>query len=172
MTYLLPALFLILLLALLGIHFGYTLLAIVQGAPFIPSNHARVKRVLDLAAIIPGEKLLDLGSGDGRIVFAAAKRGAICVGIEINPLLFWYSSLRLRSKGLLTVTIKRANFWTFDISDVDVLTVYLVPLHMDRLKAKILKEMKTGSRVISVVYQFPDWIPEKSDGDVFLYRAP
>ncbi len=166
------ALLLLSLFLLLGVYFTYTVIAIFKGASYVPTTHARVARLIDLAAISPGEKLLDMGSGDGRILFAAAKRGATCVGVEINPLLFWYSSLLVKFKGVRTVSISRSDFWDVNISDVDILTAYLVPWLMQQLKAKVLAEMKSGSRVITAVYPFPDWVPEKQDGDLCLYKVP
>lgn len=170
--HILLALFFVSLLLLLGLHFCFTLIAIFKGAAYVPTTHARVARLMDLADISPGDKLLDLGSGDGRILFAAAKRGAICTGIEINPLLCWYSALLAKLKGLRSVTIKRTNFWDTSISDVDILTVYLVPIRLEQLREKILSEMRSGSRVITAVHHFPEWAPEKRDGDVCLYRVP
>lgn len=166
------ALFFALLLLLLGVYFVYTLVAIFKGAAYVPTTHSRVSKLIELASISPGEKLLDLGSGDGRILFAAADQGANCVGIEINPLLCWYSSLLAKLKRIENVSIQRTNFWDAPISDVDILTVYLVPIHLDALKRKVLAEMRSGSRVITSVHHFQEWTPEKSDGDVCLYRIP
>ena len=166
------ALFLTTLLLLLGIYFIYTVIAIFKGAAYVPTTHSRVTRLIELAAIAPGEKLLDLGSGDGRILFAAAKRGAVCLGIEINPLLVLYSSLLAKVKRLKEVSIQRTNFWDYPLADVDILTVYLVPLHLEALRTKVLAEMRSGSRVITAVHHFPDWVPEGRNGDVCLYRIP
>jgi hypothetical protein len=166
------ALFFIVLFLLLGVYFIYTLIAIFRGAAYVPTTHARVARLMDLAVISPGEKLLDLGSGDGRILVAAAKRGAVCIGIEINPLLCIYSRLRMKFFGAKNVTISQANFWDVSLADVDILTVYLIPGRMGQLKEKVFAEMKSGSRVVTGVYPFPDWQPEKREGDVCLFRVP
>jgi hypothetical protein len=157
---------------LLGVFFFYVIIAIVKGASYVPTTRSRVRRLISIAEISPGERLLDLGSGDGRILFAAAKRGAICVGIEINPLLVWYSALLAKLKGARTVTIIRTDFWNVNISDIDILTVYLVPRFIPQLKAKVFAEMKSGSRVITSVYHFPDWVPDKQEGGICLYRVP
>lgn len=158
--------------ALLLLYFFYTIVAIIKGASYVPTTHRRVARLIDLVQIKPGEKLLDLGSGDGRILFAAATRGATCVGVEINPLLCIYSRALARVKGIKGVTIKRCDFWRYNLADVDILTVYLVPIRLDQLKAKVFAEMKSGTRVVTAVYHFDNWEPEQREGDVAIYRVP
>lgn len=172
MGHILLALLFTFLLALLTLFFFYTVIAIFKGASYVPTTHRRVARLLDLVEIKPGEKLLDLGSGDGRILFAAAKRGATCVGVEINPLLCHYSRFLAKLKRVKGVTIEEKDFWRRDLSDIDILTVYLVPIRLDQLKAKVCSEMKSGSRVATAVYHFKDWEPERRDGDVAVYRVP
>ena len=157
---------------LLCIYFGYTILAILKGAAPIPSRRATIKRMLQLSKIKPGERLLDLGSGDGRIVFAAADQGAVCTGIEINPFLSWISSARAKLRSGPRVEIQRGDFWKADLSSVDILTVYLVPKFMDQLKTKVKNEMTPGSRVVVAVYPFPEWVPNEQIENVFLYIVP
>ena len=170
--HLLLALFFLALFILLTIYFFYTVVAVFRGAAYVPTTHSRVERLIDIANITPGEKLLDLGSGDGRILFAAANKGARCVGIEINPLLCAYSKLLAKWNRVKDVCIERTNFWGVDISDVDILTVYLVPIRLEELRIKALKEMKSGSRIVTAVHHFREWVPEKQIGDVCLYRIP
>ena len=112
-----------------------------------------------LAEIKPGESLIDLGSGDGRILFAASKHGAHCLGIEINPLLVWYTRLRAWLRGSSAVSVRRTNLWSVDISAADVVTIYMVPIYMQKLKEKVQAEMKPGSRILAAVHPFPDWAP-------------
>ncbi len=156
---------------LLATYFVYTVIAIFKGAAPIPSRNSTVKRLLALAEIKPGEQLIDLGSGDGRILFAAAKLGANCTGIEINPFLILYTRLRAKLLGVKTVRVLRENLWTADISNVDVMTIYMVPQYMGKLKAKVQAEMKPGSRIVAAVYPFPDWEPVKQDGNTYLFRV-
>jgi SAM-dependent methyltransferase len=172
MGHILLALLFVIFWGLLTLFFVYTIIAIFKGASYVPTTHARVARLLDIAEIKAGDRVLDLGSGDGRILFAAAKRGATCVGVEINPLLVLYSAWMAKLKGLAGVSIMRRDFWRVDLADIDVLTVYLVPIRLDQLKAKVHSEMKSGSRVVTAVHHFPDWVPERSEGDICLYRIP
>lgn len=155
---------------LLFVYFAYTVIAIFRGAAPIPSRRATVMRMLTLAGLKPGEILLDLGSGDGRILFAASTHGARAIGIEINPLLCWYSRFAAYVLRKGNITVRCSNFWDADLSEIDVLTVYLVPKFMARLKEKVQREMKVGARVVVAVYPFPEWVPEATDKNVFLYK--
>jgi predicted RNA methylase len=125
--------------------------------------------MMSLARIKAGEVLYDLGSGDGRVLFAAQALGARTIGYEINPFLYWYTRLRIALKQTAHVTVKRENFWDAPLRDANVVTVYLVPHLMERLKKKLQEETQPGTRVISAVYPFPDWEPLEQDGSVFLY---
>ena len=116
--------------------------------------------------------MVDLGSGDGRILFAAAQHGAHCIGIEINPLLVWYTRLRILLGRKSSVTVRRTNLWKVDLSQADVVTIYMVPIYMQKLKEKVQSEMKPGSRIVAAVHPFPDWPPTEHDENVFLYRIP
>jgi SAM-dependent methyltransferase len=154
---------------LLAVYFFYTLVAIFKGAAPIPSRRSTVTSMLRLAELSPGQKLYDLGSGDGRILFAAAKQGAECTGFEINPFLYWYTRIRAWLARASKVRVLRADFWNKPIGEADVVTVYLVPSAMARLQAKAKAEMKPGTRIIAGVYPFPDWPPVKQDGRAYLY---
>ena len=92
--------------------------------PFVPSTKARVESLLALSGMRPGDTVVDIGSGDGRIVIACAQAGAIAHGYEINPLLVWWSRRRIRALGLGDrATIFATNFWRVDFSDYDIIFV-------------------------------------------------
>ncbi|MGA1191527.1 MAG: class I SAM-dependent methyltransferase [Bdellovibrionota bacterium] len=154
---------------LLAAYFFYTFVAIFKGAAPVPSRRSTVRSMMSLARIKAGEVLYDLGSGDGRVLFAAQALGARTIGYEINPFLYWYTRLRIALKQTAHVTVKRENFWDAPLRDANVVTVYLVPHLMERLKKKLQEETQPGTRVISAVYPFPDWEPLEQDGSVFLY---
>lgn len=149
---------------------AYLLLGIKQGAPFVPTGEKSVARMMALAALQPGEVCMDLGSGTGRLVFAAAKKGATSIGIEINPFLYWWGRARAFFGRYNHVSFSRADLWTTDVSHVDVLTIFFIKDKMPRLKEKLRKEMKPGSRIVSNIFTFPDWPYEKKEGNVYLYR--
>ncbi|MBU2524678.1 class I SAM-dependent methyltransferase [Patescibacteria group bacterium] len=133
-----------------------TLLALLRGAPFVPTPHARVKKMLALAKIKKGEKVYDIGCGDGRSVYWAAKIfGANAEGIELSPLVYLWARIRKffwRSKAKITF----ANLWWKNFSDADVIVFYLMPNLMPRLAAKFKKELKPGTRIVSYAFQVKD----------------
>lgn len=152
------------------IYVVYAIIGGILGGVYIPTLSPTMKRMIQLAEVKPGQLLVDLGSGDGRLVISGALQGAQAVGYEINPLLVLYSRLKARLKGLSNASFHRTNFWNVHLGDVDVLTVYLRPALMPKLKDKVLQEMKAGSRVIVAVYPFPDWEPDARDGSAYCYK--
>lgn len=129
---------------LLAAYFFYTLVAIFKGAAPVPSRRSTVRSMMSLARIKAGEVLYDLGSGDGRVLFTAEALGARSIGDEINPVLYWYTRLRIALKRTAHVTGERENFWDAPLRDANVVTVYLVPHLMERLKKKIQEEAQPG----------------------------
>lgn len=161
--------FLILQLVVAGF-FLFLCLAFVTGGPFVPSSKKSVAAMVKLAHIKPGQTVYDLGSGDGRVLFEAAKRGANAVGIEINPYLVHYTRIRAilgHYRGNITVLWK--NLWTADLRGADVVFVYLIPWKMDVLAEKLKKELKPGSLIISNSFIFPGWNVVRKDTGAHIY---
>lgn len=152
---------------LIFVYMVYFIYGTFKAAPFVPTPHAIVDRMIQTAGLGHDDFMMDLGSGDGRLVKKAAPMVKKAVGVEINPILCWWSKIKLRK--LKNVKIIRKNLWNINLSDVDALMVYLIGSKMKKLKQKIEKEMKPGSRIISHGFRFPDWKPEKSDNKVHLY---
>lgn len=145
----------------------YTGYAFIKGAPFVPSALGTVRKIIAMADLNKWDVLLDLGSGDGRILKKAAPMVKQAIGIEINPLLYWWSKARLSKHK--NVTVIRQDLWKTNLSNVDVLTLFFIAGKMHLLMLKIKKEMKPGSRVVSYGFKFPDWPYAKKDGKVYLY---
>lgn len=159
---------LLLLLGFLAL-FVYTLLT---GAPSVPTKRRAVAEVIALAGIKPGDRVVDLGSGDGRLVIAAARAGAEAHGYEINPLLVWYSRLRIVSAGLHgKAFVHLQSFWRVDLSGFEAFLLFGMPGIMPRLAAKLAAE-RPGGVVVSNIFLFPDWPPETQVGTVRRYRVP
>ncbi|MGC9395938.1 MAG: SAM-dependent methyltransferase [Anaerolineae bacterium] len=141
------------------------------GAPWLPTSRKHVRRMLTLAGVQPGEVVCDLGSGDGRVLFIAAREfGARAVGIELDPLRYlwtqaWITLLGLRGQ----VRVIRGNFFTQDISGADVVTVYLLQKTNIRLRRKLWDELRPGARIVSSVFIFPGIAPAHIDKEAHLY---
>lgn len=147
--------------------------AFFRGAPFAPTDKKAVATMLSLAAVQPGEKACDIGSGDGRIVVALAKVGADVDGFEINPFLVLWSRQRIIKNELQErARIHRSNLWKVDYRPYDVVALFGIPYIMRGLEKKLLAELKPGARVLSNRFSFPNWQPVKKEGGVYLYVKP
>lgn len=143
---------------------------IVFGAPYVPILARQQKEALDLLGLKPGQKMYDLGSGDGRVLRSAAKRGWYAVGYELNPLLFAISWLRIYPcRKLAGVQLK--NFWRADISEADGIFVFLIEHKMARLDEYLTaKLIKKPVKVVSYGFAIPGRRPIKKQGALYLYR--
>jgi SAM-dependent methyltransferase len=132
-------------------------------APFVTTPHEVVSRMLELAEIKKGDVLYDLGSGDGRIVVAAAKKfGIRAVGFEIDPGLVKDSRQLIKQAGLEElVEIREQDIRTVDFSTASVVTMYLYPAANLRLRPVLMRELKPGSRVISHDFGMGSWKPDR-----------
>lgn len=146
------------------------LLGVFTGAHYMPTTDRRVERMLALAQLQKGERLLDIGSGDGRIVIAAAQHGAVAVGYEINPLLVLWSRAKIRNLGLSSsAKIYWRDFWHTDFKDFDVVTVYGMTHIMGPLEKKAIRELSPGGRVISNTFRFPTLKPAYEEEGLYRY---
>ncbi len=142
-----------------------------HGAPFIVTRAGTVKKILSLAQIMPETNIVDLGSGDGRLLFHFAKAGAKSVhGYEINPLLVWKAKKKIARLNLeKTIEVFERNFWDIDMSRYEIVYVFGISHIMRQLENKLKRELKPGTKVISQGFQFPSWKMRKKEGGVFLY---
>lgn len=169
MESLVAIIFIIIQLAFAGF-FLFLCLAFVTGGPFVPSTKRAVDAMVKLAKIRPGQTVIDVGSGDGRVLFAAAKKGANAIGIEINPYLVRFTQIKAflgAYRG--RITVRWQNLWTADLRKADVVFVYLIPWKMDILAKKLKKELKPGALVISNSFMFPDWKVVRQDTVNHIY---
>jgi len=134
--------------------------------------------MLKLAGVGPGDTVYDLGSGDGRIVIAAAKEfGAHGVGIEIDEALIEQSKANAEKAGVANlVRFERGDLFEADIHDATVVTLFLLSSVNLRLKPKLLRELRPGTRVVSQTFQMGDWKPEAQanvvGGILYLWKIP
>jgi SAM-dependent methyltransferase len=152
------------------------LLPALSGQPWVPANEKRIHRALELVELKPGEVLYDLGSGDGRVLVVAARDfGARAVGVELSPLLFALAWIKIRAHGLQQkISLHCGSYFQVDISDADVIYLYLTRENTNRLRPKLEAEMKPGARLVSVSSDLEGWTPAEVDRDqlVFLYTIP
>ncbi len=134
-------------------------------APYYPTPESVVERMLKFAGLKPGEKLFDLGSGDGRIVIMAAQKfGADATGVEIDAELAKDSAEKIRSLGLeKKARIVRGDILRQDYSSADVLAVYLLPRSNERLRPMLEKQLRNGTRVVAHDFVFRGWTPEREE---------
>jgi 16S rRNA G966 N2-methylase RsmD len=151
-------------------------------APYYPTPESIVQKMLQLGGLKAGEKVFDLGSGDGRIIImAASKFHANAVGVELDKDLFRQSMDKIQALKLQrTARIINGDVLQQDYSSADLITVYLLPLSNDKVRPILDKQLKRGTRIVSHDFEFKDWKAEKvesidDDGEgrshtLYLYK--
>lgn len=151
-------------------------------APFTPTPIDVIEKMLSLAKVKKQDRLIDLGSGDGRVpIFAALKYGCEAVGVEINHALAKKARKLVYKFGINNlVTIIEGDLFDVNLAKFTVVTVYLTPGLIDVLQHKLEKEIRNGARVVTHDYEIPKWHPIKiekipSSGrhihKIFLYKV-
>lgn len=145
-------------------------LAFVTGAPFVRSNKKATDAMIRLAKIKQGTKVYDLGSGDATLLFRAASLGATAFGLEINPFLVLWTRLKILFSPYRTKIIVRwKNFWHADLSQADVVFVYLLPWRMETLEKLLKTQCKPGTRIVSNSFIFPSLKRLQEDRESHVY---
>ena len=145
--------------------------------PFVPTPQEVVDKMIELAGVKKGDVVYDLGSGDGRIVITAAKKGARAVGFDVDGDLVKESRENIRKADLeKSAEIKQQDILTVDLSPATVVTMYLLPDVNLKLKPNLLKQLKPGSRVVSHAFDMGDWKPDKTERvngrTIYLWTIP
>ncbi len=124
---------------------------------WVPTSQALVDKMLDMAKVTPQDYVIDLGSGDGRTVITAAKRGARAHGIEYNPDMVELSVKNAAAAGVSArATFEKADLFETDLSKAQVITMFLLPSINMKLRPKLL-ELKPGTRIVSNSFTMEDW---------------
>lgn len=140
--------------------------------PFVPSSDDAVQTMLGLASVREGEKAIDLGCGDGKLVVALAEAGADVTGVEIDEERSGLARGAILEHNLPDkARVINGNFWRQDLKDYDLIVLYGVPSIMERLKKKILNEAKLTCRIVSNHFKFPQWEPRQAQNSVYLYQV-
>ena len=151
-------------------------------APYFPTPQTVVDKMLQLGELKAGEKMYDLGSGDGRIVIMAARKyKADATGVELDDALYKQSAQRIKTLGLESLArIVHGDLLQQDYSTSDLLTIYLLPVAIEKVTPIFEKQLKKGARIVAHDFEFPKWTPAKildidDDGEgrshrLYLYR--
>jgi len=140
------------------------------GAIYVPTKPERVEKMIEFLDIKPGQMIADLGAGDGRLLIAAANKGAKAYGYEINPILVSAARKNIRKAGVEDkALIFCKNLWHQDLRDFDSVVVYGMGHMMGGLEKKFNKELKHGAKVVSNYFVFPKWKPEHHKDKIYFY---
>ena len=141
---------------------------VVFGAPFLPTLKSRVPEALDLANLKPGDTLLELGSGDGRLLVEAAKRGVYSVGYELNPLLVMYSKITtFRYRKFIKIIW--GNYWIKSWPKADAIFVFLLQPYMEKLDKSITQNYPKGIKLVSFAFKIESKKHSKENNGLYLY---
>lgn len=162
---------LLLLLFTYAIFLCYWFIPPVFGSPpYYPSNKKLVRNMVEIADIGKDDKVIDLGSGDGRILFEASKHAKIVVGVELNPFLVTYTKV----KAAIThtdVQVERKNLYKVNLRDYDVIFCYLLPATMSDLAGKFKQELRPGTRIITNTFHLEGFEQIKKTGKLIAYKV-
>lgn len=154
----------------------WILVPALYGLPPVPTRPERIRKALQMADLRPNETLYDLGAGDGRVLFIAARDfGAKAVGLEIGPVqcaLIW---LRATASGFGNqIHVRWENYYQAKLRDADVVFVYATSKEIMKLAPHLQTEMKKGSRLVSISADFVEWEPTTLDERelIFVYEMP
>lgn len=144
-------------------------LVILRGAPYLPTLKQQTEDALDLLDLKPGQTLLELGSGDGRFLASAAKRGLYSVGYELNPILVIWTRVRYY-KYRKFISVRWGDFWVSDWPKSDGMYVFLLQKYMKKLDKKLIQYSKDKSyKVVSYGFEIPNKKPTEAKKGLRLY---
>ncbi|HET8991762.1 MAG TPA: hypothetical protein VFN31_01875 [Candidatus Saccharimonadales bacterium] len=138
------------------------------GAPYLPTLAPQVESALKLADLKPGQTILELGCGDGRVLIAAAQSGINSIGYELNPLLAFIAWLRTRRYGA-RVKVVWGNFWQAEWPATDGIFVFLLDRYMKRLDKRCIQYNNKPLKLVSFAFKVPNRKPDKVANGVYLY---
>jgi methyltransferase family protein len=126
---------------------------------WVPTPQLLVDTMLDMAKVTPQDLVMDLGSGDGRTVITAAKRGATAMGVEYNPDMVALSKKNAATERVTKATFVQADLFTVDLSKASVITMFLLPTINLKLRPSLL-DLKPGTRIVSNTFDMAEWEPD------------
>lgn len=143
----------------------------MQFIPYFQTTRYRVQAMLELAQPQPGEKMADLGAGDGRILMAFATAGIESHGFELDAHLLSLAKEHIRHAALETkASVHQKDFWQEDLSPFSIIAIYPMPDIMEALETKLRHELQPGSRVVLNYYPFANWKYTSKKDNIYLYH--
>ncbi|MDX1765877.1 MAG: hypothetical protein R3313_02900 [Candidatus Saccharimonadales bacterium] len=144
--------------------------SVIRGAPYVPTHQKQIEIALDLLDLKPGEHLVDVGAGDGKVLLAGARRGLKVTGYEINPLLWMISWIRL-GRYRSSSQIIWGDIWRKKLpSDCRAIFVFTMARYLPKLEEKILADGLGGVRLASHGFELPDRKPIETKQAIHLYK--
>ncbi len=140
------------------------------GAPWVPAFKQDINELLDLAGVKKSTRFIDLGCGDGKLLLAAAQRGAHVTGYEINPIMWFIAWLRLMPYHD-RVQVHLGSYWGQPLQDYDVIWLYLIDHHMPRMARQLQRQVRPETQIVSYIFAFPHIKPAKVTRNSFLYTG-
>ena len=134
-----------------------------KDAVWVPTSNAMIEKMLDMAKVTPKDFVMDLGSGDGRAIIAAARRGVPGLGVEYNNDLVEFSKRAAREAGVADkAQFVQGDMYAADISKATVLSLFLLPSNLEKLAPKFL-DLPAGSRIVANTFWIQGWTPDETD---------
>lgn len=153
-------------LVLIGLCFAGVLLV---GAPYLPTLKPQIDAGLELLDLKPGQSLLELGCGDGKVMIAAAEQGLTVIGYELNPLLVIVCWLRTR-KYRGRVKVVWGNYWEIDWPKTEGIYAFILQKYMSKLDKKVIQENRNPVKVVSFAFTIPDRKSTAEKAGLYLYE--
>lgn len=149
----------------------FSVIPILRGAPFVPIHKKRLDIALEFLNLKPGQRVVDLGSGDGRVLIEIAKRGVAAIGYEINPFLVLKTKTKIKKQGLNKLAFCHwKSFWGINLKQFDAVFIFGMSHIMKGIEKKFQKEMKPGARLVCFVFPLPNQQPIFLENGVFVYK--
>ena len=154
----------------------WSIIPVLAGLPWRPTETGRTRKAFELAKVQPGEVVYDLGCGDGRVLVMAVRDfQAEAVGVEISLLHCWLSRFNARANKVRDhVSIRQGDFYSADLHDADVVFAYMTSRQVGRLKPHLERQLRPDARVVTISFDMDGWEPQEVDRDelIFLYQMP
>jgi len=138
------------------------------GPPYLPTMRKQIDSAFDILELKKGDTLLELGSGDGKILISAARKGYKAIGYELNPILFVVSIIRTLPYRK-NIKIYCRNFWNIELPQADAIYTFLLKRQMERLDSKLEKYSFRPVKLVSFAFKIPNKKISKQKNGVFLY---